>query len=124
MRPPLLTLALIATLLPGLSAAQTTSTTIQSGDGNQSTTVQSGQTAAATIQAGDGNVASTTLGGTYNASVIGQWGSSNTLDQTLSGSNRGLFTQQIGILSTDRQSSTTFTGGNLRVSVTIRSELK
>lgn len=61
MRSPLLTLALIATLLPGLSAAQTTSTTIQSGDGNQSTTVQSGQTAAATIQAGDGNVASTTL---------------------------------------------------------------
>lgn len=124
MRPPLLTLALIATLLPGLSAAQTTSTTIQSGDGNESTTVQSGQTAAATIQVGDGNVASTTLGGTYSASVIGQWGSSNTLDQTLAGNNQGLFSQQIGILSPARQGSTTLTGGSLRISVTIRSELK
>jgi hypothetical protein len=121
---PLLPLALLAALLPGLSMAQTTSITIQSGDDNQSTTVQSGQTFATTIQVGDGNVASTTIDGTHTASVITQWGTSNTLEQTLSGSNRGLYSQQVSILSDDRQSSMSRTGGNIRASVTVNSAFK
>lgn len=120
---PLLPIALLATILPGLCMAQTDSTTIQAGDGNQSTTVQSGQTAAATVQVGEGNLATNTVGGTHSASVITQWGTANSLDQTLVDNNRGLFTQQISILSADRQGTMNATGGNARASVTIRSQL-
>lgn len=116
--------ALFAALLPGLCAAQTASTTIQAGDGNESTTLQSGQTEAVTIQVGDGNTATTLLSGTRNVSLVSQWGTSNTLTQSLSGSNQGLFSEQIGVFCPDRQGSTTRTGGTSRIGVTIRSELK
>lgn len=116
--------ALLAALLPGLSAAQTTSTTIQHGEGNQATTLQSGQTDATTIQVGDGNAAVTVLDGTRNVSVINQWGSSQSLGQSLSGSNQGLYSQQIGIRDPSREISLGQQGGSSHIKVTIRSELK
>lgn len=116
--------AIFAALLPGLSAAQTASTTIQHGEGNEAMTLQSGQTDATTIQVGNGNSAVTVLDGTRNVSVINQWGSSQSLGQSLSGSNQGFYSQQIDIRDPSRQSSVGQQGGTSRIKVTIRSELK
>lgn len=121
----LLPVMLCAALVPGLAAAQTTAVTVQAGTGNESTTILSGETTAVTVQVGEENTAATALSGTHNVSVISQWGSSEMMSHTLSGTNTGLFTQQIDTHRVGAPTTSTVrVGGNSRVSVTIRSDIK